>query len=338
MSVKRRFLGISAVLLLLLPNVGVAKELPIECRPTKNISEAVSLDGVELINLALGPKKTVGCCGSGKSNNVSQSTYLPRLPDFKVKKPYCDHPLLDERNALFCTFAFKIAEKNGIDFTSIAQSVDTCPPGFTIPEKNIIRKNSEKFKFAIQRFYELTANLALRNHCCGTNQECIEKWSQLKLQIILGLPQNEFSASTRYLHVQMSPGRIANCETKDCIDAAFYHELGHACHNAENSHIAPRKASETFHDLKAFMGEVGTKCVQERLNKYLNEPHPGENKITDFDEAAEEAYADAVFAGEWGTSAILINCSSMQDYKHAAPRSYIPCFTHIAKFRNRFCE
>jgi hypothetical protein len=325
-------LGLIGVLIFL-SGVGTADPMDPLCLHKGPTVQTLSEEAVALVNRTLDIRKP-GNCKCSQSQVVSpEDISFPRVKDFKLNVKDCS--IL--RPIPLCS----IAKQKTLMATSseVAWKVPpVCPNGYDLPDTEILRRNSQKLKYAATKFYEITQDTNMQIRCCGKNTTCQKNWSATKLKLLMGrLGSANREASYTYPDVEIGLSRITNCQSEDCIDGALFHELGHACHRQQRGPGNP-SASETFQDMKYYLGKDGTDCVKGGLNSYYGRIKSNKKKLIDFDEWADEAYADAIFADFWGPAKLGWNCRGRENADHCDPKAYLSCFFEIPGFRNRFCQ
>lgn len=298
----------------------------------------VPLDALAVVSNALKSMKKDTC------KVVDLDQYMPRLPDLKITKALCKPEKVYQICEVTKAFA-KHHTTSSYAFGALAQKTGSiCPAGQGISDDQLVRHREKAFQYTALKFKLLTQDPAMQFHCCGNNQNCKERWSATKLHLVVGLGVESQLAQIRQntiAEIELSTGRIANCFTADCIDKVLLHELGHSCRRwqKESSEQKLRTPSfeETARDLSDYIGKDGADCVTKGLHSYYNGTSGDFRKRVNLDRWADEAFADIVFAGEWGTAGLVWICDGQEDETHADPKAYIGCFIYDPKFKNKFC-
>jgi hypothetical protein len=235
------------------------------------------------------------------------------------------------------------AEKSCERLTGRASCFQT--PGESDPcldEPEIMQKSAARISYAAHRFYQLARDEKMLDHCCGQNARCRDGWPQTRIVLLKGLGPDDRTAHFDPIskNVEVSVSVLAGCRSRDCIDGYFFHELGHACQYWHHSGAEPTglryPVEQTRREIEDYLGPEGAQCVMDGLKARSSANHDTE---LDFAEWAEEALADAIFVGQWGTGAWARSCMAREDSLHAKAKFYSRCFLHyLPEVKNALCS
>ncbi|MGK5087461.1 hypothetical protein WDW86_07875 [Bdellovibrionota bacterium FG-2] len=236
------------------------------------------------------------------------------------------------------------------DPNAFCNEMPAIPYVFNVTQRNLRITNKEwrrkVFIYARDSFWQLTHDREIQRRCCGNgNSACAKSFSKTKLNILFGLGPSDNTAHYKPMRraVEISESVVLSCQTHVCLDALFFHELGHACQNAY------ARSQSLYADLRvAAAGDVN--CKNDEYSRFGFRERLGEKQRTCLitsnptneecpAKRDQEMFANAIFAPLWThPSHFSWSCSTDGDEIHLKFKRYLGCILQNPEVQKNFCK